>query len=230
MKKIEKVNIIITFTSPMPKYFILLLLLFKAPCFGQKNIPVGQGIIQIDFEKLPSLEFFEDTTSSLPSKKVSVMKDKNQEFIIKNASQVNTWFKPESLWLDYSIFIIRVDTMMGKWMRVYVNNENGQTMWTKIGVTKKFVKWSTFLLKGTSAVDKHPDFNLEIKVSPSSGAKTIKKMETSDCFEVLEVRGDWMKIRTNTTLDCNESTKTISSGWIQWCQNNRLTIQYSLTC
>ncbi len=143
---------------------------------------------------------------------------------------MTTWFKPEGLWLDYSIFVIRVDTVIGKWFKVFVNNEKGTTLWTLTDPVKKFVKWQTFLVKETTAINKHPEFNIEIKVSPSENSSSIKKIEKTDCFEALEIKGDWLRIRTNSTLDCNESKKTIKSGWIRWRQNNRLTINYGLTC
>ena len=83
--------------------------------------------------------------------------------------------------------------------------------------------------KETTAIDKG-FANLDIKVEPSDKAKTIKKIETKDCFEALEIKGDWMKVRTNEKLDCNESKKPIKIGWIKWKDNNRLTINFFLTC
>jgi hypothetical protein len=198
--------------------------------FGQRNINIGQGILKIDFEKLPVINFFADTLKSRPIKTISVTRDKEGEFIIKNHVLVSSWFKPEGLWLTYSIFVIRVDTIAGKWFRVFINNDKGTTLWTKDDPTKKFVKWQTFLVKETTTIDKNPDFSMEIKSSPSDSSATIKRIEKTDCFEALEIKGDWMRIRTNTTLDCNESKRIIKSGWIKWRQNNRLTLNYGMTC
>ena len=109
------------------------------------------------------------------------------------------------------------------------NEEKAETMWTKVGPSKKFVKWSTFLLKETTAIVKGFT-DLPIKTAPSETSKTIKKIETEDCFEVLEIKGDWMKIRTNAVLDCNQSNRPIQSGWLKWKDKNHLTISFGLTC
>jgi hypothetical protein len=214
----------------MNKFFFLVLIIFPFFTLAQKNINLGQGMLNIDFEKLPTIGFYSDTMQKSPAKTVTVTKDKHGEHFLKNQEQVLTWFKPEGFWLDYSIFVIRVDTIAGKWYRVYINNDKGLTMWTKADAVKKFVQWSTFLIRETTAIDKIPDFELDIKVAPDVKAKTIKRMETTDCFEALEIKGDWLRIKTNETLDCNESKKTIKSGWIKWRIKNRLTIGYGLTC
>jgi len=96
---------------------LLIIAIFIAPLItiGQSNINLGQGVVKIDFEKLPTLLFYSDTNNTTPLRTVSVTKDKGGEFIIKNSSHVRSWFNPEGLWLDYGIFIIRVDTVIGKW-------------------------------------------------------------------------------------------------------------------
>ena len=101
-------------------------------------------------------------------------------------------------------------------------------LWTKADTVKQFIKWQTFLLTSISSINKN-DFNLDIKTLPSDKGTTIKKMESTDCFKVLEVKGDWIKIKTNTELECSESKKPVKSGWIRWRQHNRLTIGYALT-
>ena len=213
----------------MTKSFIFLFIVFPFLAIGQNNLPLGQGVLKIDYTKLPTLRFFEDTLHATPVKTISIAKDKEGEYIIKNQKKANAWFMPEQISLEYDIFIIRVDTVIGKWYRVVTNTEKATMLWTKVDPVKKFIKWPTFLLKETTAIEKG-FADLEIKAEPSEKARTIKKIEVKDCFEVLEIKGDWMKIRTNTILDCNESQKPIKSGWIKWRQNNRLTIAFGLTC
>ena len=71
--------------------------------------------------------------------------------------------------------------------------------------------------------------NLGIKQTDNENSKTLKKMENEDCFEVLEAKGDWLKIRTHSVLDCSTSKRSIKSGWIKWQKDNKLTIQFGLT-
>ena len=213
----------------MTKILISILTCLSLCSFGQANLPIGQGVIKIDYTKLPTLRFFADTNQTNPTEIIVIGKDKEGEFIIKNSKQVDTWFMPEQISLEYDIFIIRVDTIIGKWYKVVTNTESAATFWTKVEPVKKFVKWSTFLFKETTAIE-IGFANLDIKIEPFETAKTIKKMETKDCFEVLEIKGDWMKIKTNTKLDCNQSNKPIKLGWIKWRDKNRLKITFGLTC
>jgi hypothetical protein len=211
---------------------LLIIAIFIVPLttIGQSNINVGQGLVKIEFEKLPTLLFYSDTNKTTPLRTVSVTKDKEGEFIIENSSHVRSWFNPEGLWLDYGIFIIRVDTVIGKWYRVFTNNDKGTTLWTKADSVNNFIKWQTFLVDETTSINIHQDFDLEIKTEPSDEALTIKIIEETDCFEAIEIMGDWLRIKTNESFECNESKKPIKSGWIKWRRNNRLLINYGLGC
>jgi hypothetical protein len=208
-------------------YIFTLLLPFLAA--GQINLPVGQGVLKIDQTRLPIIHFFSDTTQPSPTRIIVVTRDKDGEYIFKNQRQLESWFMPEQVSLDYEIFIIRVDTVVGKWLRVVTNTEKSTFMWTKASAEIKFIRWETFLLNETTAIEKG-FADLEVRTGPSSGAKLIKKMEVKDCFEVLEIQGDWMKIRTNTVLECSESIRPVKAGWIKWRDKGRLTIGFGLTC
>ena len=212
----------------MIKYLVAFLFL---PLFGfaQNNLRIGIGVIKIDYQKLPILKFFTDNNQLKPIKTIIISKDSEGEYTFKNKNQVDSWFSPEQLSMDYDIFVIRVDTSIGRWYKVYVNNEKGNMLWIKADLTKKFIKWPHFLKNETTAIEKGA-FELDIKTEPNENATTIKKIDIKDCFQVLDIKGDWMKIKTNTNLDCNESKKTIKSGWIKWKYNNKLAISYGLTC
>jgi hypothetical protein len=59
-------------------------------------LPV-QGVLNIDFEKLPSIQFYADTVQDAATKNLSVIKDRQGAYVIKNNMQVGAWFKPEGL-------------------------------------------------------------------------------------------------------------------------------------
>ena len=155
-----------------------------------------------------------------------IAKNQSEEYVIQNQTEADTWFKPEQLFFEYDIFLIRVDTVIGNWYRVIVNSATAEMLWTNRASIKKFIPWQTFL-KEVSSIDKG-DFNLDIKTAASDKSTTIKKIESSDCFKVLEVKGDWIKIKTNTELECSESKKPVKMGWVRWRQNNKLTVNYAL--
>lgn len=210
-----------------PLFLLLFLLPLRSP--AQTALPVGQGVLKINFDKQPGLQFFEDTLQATPSRSVSVVTSANGELVIHSQKDPAAWFKPEQLFLEYGIFLLRVDRVAGKWFSVYINNETAGTLWIRADEANQFIQWPAFLLKETTAIDMGSEV-LEVKTGPSEKAATIKKMERKDCFEALEIKGDWMKIRTNMGLECNESKRPVKLGWIKWRNKNRLTISYALSC
>jgi len=206
----------------------LLLVTLISPLILCAQLKVGQGILKINISNFPSMMLYADTLQESPLRKVEVKKDTSGEVVITDREEVDKWFKPEQLFLEYDIFMMRVDVVSGKWIQVYTDNERGITMWTRVDPNFEFIPWEKFLLKEISAIDKHPSFSLNIKISPADNSKTIRKIEPTDCFEVLEIKGSWMHIKTNLRSECNESKKIIKSGWIKWKQDGKLTINYSL--
>jgi hypothetical protein len=194
--------------------------------FGQKSIPCGQGILKIEITELPTIQFYKDTLQKTPVRTVSVVK-KDGEFSIKNKTETLKWFKPEQLYIDYDILILRVDTIIGGWTKVYVNNEKQTILWTKIGLSNKYLTWNNFFKTQVSNITKGTKEVL-IKVTNTDNSKTIKKMEKEDCFEILEVKGNWIRIKTHSVLECSTSKKPIKIGWLQWRKNNVLQIEFGL--
>ena len=210
----------------MLRYLLLITLI--SPLILCAQLKVGQGILKINISNFPSIMMYIDTRQEHPTKKIQIKKDSSGEIVITNREEVDKWFKPEQLFLEYDIFMMRVEAVSGKWIQVYTDNEEGITMWIRADPNLQFIPWQKFLLKEISAIDKHPSFSLDIKASPADKSKTIRKIETTDCFEVLEIKGAWMHIKTNLRSECNDSKKIIKSGWIKWKQDGKLTINYSL--
>jgi len=210
----------------MQKVFIILLMGFPVFLFGQKSLNLGQGILKIDITQLPTLEFFSDTMEKIPLKIVTVTKDSVGEFILKGNDHVADWFSPEQLFLNYEIFMIRVDTVLGNWLLVYTNNLRPATMWVKRQPQVNFIPWTVFLHKQVSSINQDPAFKQPVKAAPNEQSPTIKEMEEADCFKIISIKGDWMNIKSNP--DCSDSKKPVKSGWIRWRKKNKLIISYSL--
>ena len=212
------------------KYLLFLLfILSSSNSFAQSNLELGLGIVTVNIDALPKISFYSDTVSKIPVKSISVIKDKNQELVIKNIKQ-NAWLKSEGRALDYNIFIFRCTKKRGNWCEVYVNNTNRTKYWIKLNKNLSYLNWSKYLDTQTTWVGKRDEYSLEVKQSPNESSKRIKMMEKDDCFVVLEVKGDWMKVKTNDVLNCSGAKYPVKSGWIRWRKNNRLLIEYGLSC
>jgi hypothetical protein len=215
------------FDSSLMKILISFIFVIPLFLFGQKNIPVGQGILKIETTKLPLIQFYKDTLQKTPVKTVSVVL-KDGELSIKNKTETLKWFKPEQLYLDYNILILRVDTVIGDWTKVYVNNEKQTKLWTKIGGFNKYLTWTNFFKTQVSNITKGTKEVL-VKVASTDNSKTIKKMEKEDCLEIVEIKGNWIKIKTHSVLECSTTKYPVKIGWLQWQKNNVLQIEFGLT-
>lgn len=214
----------------MTRIILLSIISLSFGSFGQKSLPVGCGVIEIDQSRVSNVWFFSDTNNTSPDKVIKLLRKENGDYFVKNSSEVFKWFSPEAFLPDYYIFAMRVDTISGRWYRVVTNNERGEMYWTKSEASKKYFPWSTFLVNETTGIDINEDFTLDIKLQPNDSAKTIRKFDKRDCLEAIDCRGDWIKIRTHEMFDCNRHPQPIKSGWIRWKKDGRLTVNFSLTC
>lgn len=187
---------------------------------------LGLGIVDIDIYKTKEINLYKNKSDRNPERVIHLI-DKNGNITIEE-NDYQKWLKPESIWLDYSIFIFRYTDFQDDWIEIIVNNDSMNKMWIRKTETMSVNTWQTFLVNRTTAVE--PLTSSEIKLEPSDNAQTIRKSTKDDCFEAIEIIGDWIKIKTNETLDCNKHPDPIKSGWIKWRQNNKLTIEFFLTC
>ena len=197
--------------------------------FAQTNVTLGVGVVTVKIEALPTLSFYIDTLSRRPAKTVSIVKDEHQEFAIRNRN-MHAWLAPEGLWLDYYIFTFRCTKKVGSWCQVYVSNSDKTKYWIRLNKNLLYLNWDKYLNTQATWIGKKTEFSLQVKQFPSESSRTIKMMEKEDCFTVLEVKGDWMKIKTSEILDCSSSKHPVKSGWIKWRMDNKLLIDYGLSC
>lgn len=187
---------------------------------------LGHGIVEVDIYKTKEIKLFKNKGDELPEKTIRLV-HRDSEIYIEEKDYAK-WLKPESVWLDYSIFIFRYTNIEGNWIEVVVNNETMNKKWIQKSGTLNVKSWEKFLVENTTAIE--PLIPTDIKAEPDADSKTIRKSTKEDCFEAVEVKGDWIRLRTNETLECNEHPTPIKSGWIKWREANKLMINFFLTC
>jgi hypothetical protein len=187
---------------------------------------LGLGIIQIDIEQTKEIKIYKNKGDKDAEKIIRLVKEKG-DIVIEEKDYIK-WLHPETIWLDYSQFLFRYTQIQDNWIEVIINKETNDKRWILKSSTFTITSWDKFLIENTTAVESlNPT---DIKVEPNFDSKTIRKTSDKDCFEAIEIKGDWIKIKTNETLECNQHPLPIKTGWIKWRENNRLTIKYFLTC
>jgi hypothetical protein len=187
---------------------------------------LGLGIVAVDIYHTKEIKVFASKGDKAPEKTIRLTNN-NSEIRIEDKNYTS-WLKPEAISLDYSIFLFRYTRMEGNWVEVVVNYEAMTKKWIQKTETLSVKPWEKFLIENTTAID--PLLPVEIKIEPNTDSRTIRKSTKEDCFEAIEIKGDWMRVRTNETLDCSEHPTPIQSGWIRWRLADQLLIKYYLTC
>jgi hypothetical protein len=187
---------------------------------------LGHGIIEVNIDETKEIKVFKNKGDKEPERIIRLV-NQNGDIVIEE-NDYTKWLQPESVWLDYSQFLFRFTKIEDDWIQVIVNNETGDKKWILKSQTLKIQTWDKFLVDNTTAIE--PLKSVDIKAEPSMQSKTIRKSSEKDCFEAIEIKGDWIKIKTNETLECNEHPQPIKTGWIKWRGDNLLAIKYYLTC
>lgn len=191
---------------------------------------LGLGLVSINFDDKTTLYFYSTPNDKELKRTIQFFNDQTiNSWNIRDLDNHKTWLKPEILWLDYSQFVFRCMSVQGNWLKVVVNNENGETLWIKKNNLTTLRNWENYL-KGMFGVARLPDHKQKIRSSPTDSSEEIT-YQGQDCFQVKSMKGDWIEIFTADYCDDSytDSETKIKSGWIKWRQGNNLLIEYYTT-
>ena len=205
----------------------IILLSFAFVSSGFAQSPLGIGVVEIEFDASTVVEFYEKPADQAYARRIEFFDDKNiGSWNIKDLDKHQLWLKPEVLWLDYSQFKFRCKSVTGDWLEVIVNNQTGRTYWIRRTAGTAFIRWEEYL-QGVW-VNRLAEKMQPIRKQPAETAPEIP-YQTSDCFRVRSVMGEWMEIFSDE--DCESPPGvTIKSGWIRWRRGNELLIDYYAGC
>nr|AIA17363.1 hypothetical protein [uncultured bacterium] len=206
--------------------FIAALLVF--PSVARANAELGIGVVKVEFDDKTVIHFYESPKSNSPTRTIRFFNDTSiNSWNIVNLDGVQEWFRPESLWLDYHSFVMRVRSKRPGWIQVIVDNTTGKSFWVKSGRIMKFVTWDGFL-KNMFSIERAKKFPQAIRAQPQVSSPAVK-FRGKDCFNIITMRGDWIHVRQANHCERSQRDKNFRSGWIRWRWDNKLRIDYFIT-
>ncbi|MBX2990373.1 MAG: hypothetical protein KF749_04295 [Bacteroidetes bacterium] len=129
------------------------------------------------------------------------------------------WFVPAHLKLDYDILFLRVVSIHSDFVEVIVNELNGHTAFMD-RFKSDLRYWPEFLLTINSVEPLFPQ-DYPVRIKPLSHASLVS---TRYAFlKPLRISSQWMEVEL---LD--ENFQPQGKGWIQWQENGKILITYSL--
>lgn len=105
--------------------------------------------------------------------------------------------------------------------RILVNKQ-GVSYWLRKSEFLKFIKIDEYL-KGFGVFI---DAKQRINTKPEINSPTVSYIETRDyaTFSVVQVKGDWMEIKSSESEEITPQASKLESGWIKWRINNKILI------
>lgn len=204
--------------------FTVALLIFAQAVEAQPSF--GIGVIKVNFDDKTVIDLYDRPADSSPARTIRFFNDESKRsWSIVDLKSVQRWLVPESLWLDYTSFVFRCLAKHKGWLQVVANNRTGKTYWIKSSPKLAFETWEVFL-KGMFSVARDHRFPQKLRRSPSDVSSEVR-FRGRDCFDVTEMRGDW--IRVTQAGHCEERDSSFRSGWLQWRRGRTLLIQYFIT-
>jgi hypothetical protein len=196
---------------------------------GQSSLaqaPLGIGLVDVNFDDKTIIDFYDQPRSSSPTRTIKFFDDKAiNSWSIVDLKSVRTWLVPESLWLDYNSFVFRCVSKRPGWLQVVVNNKTGKSYWIKSSPYLKFSTWEEFL-KQMFSITRSRKFPQTVHAQPSPSTREVN-YRVKDCFEVVEMRGDWIKVKQ--AGHCEVRDAGFRTGWIRWRRGQSLLVEYFIT-
>ncbi len=183
--------------------------------------PLGVGMVQLrpapnrpfyfyaypDYDKLPdkgaadSLTFF-----------------KGEHYV--DIATAPPWFWPEVMKLDYNLLMLRAVTLARNWIEVIVNTQTGQTAWIDRHAVD-FRDWPTFLLD-VAAVEVAEPGRSAVHVRPFAHADSVATAVRQP-LRPRAVQSNWLRVASG-----EPPGNQAALGWVQWHNEERLLITYSI--
>jgi hypothetical protein len=171
-----------------------------------------------------TLKFYKSPNEMVVDQKLTFYYTPDKPIAIKHLLQKDhlSWLKPFHFKSDtvrgyFQIYFI-CKTKKDNWYEVVINEESGETRWIN---DKRFVKifaWNKLIINSDLDVCVNPKYNIYPK--PDSNLIPLNFNKT-DFFEIIETKGNWMKIKAQKGNPCGNSTENTYFAWFNYkCKDN----------
>ncbi len=194
-----------------------------ASYYQSKPATMGLGMMRPDFYNKRVLYFYNTPTleksvsDHTPSDSLVFGQSDHHQYDITYAPP---WFFPAHMKMDYEVLYMKVMLQNKDWIQVEVNKQTGQLAWVDASEVK-LQYWPQFLL-GVNSIE-NPDLqNNPLRVRPLEQAGLWKGAAYEWMVPVL-INENWLKVSLR-----DKDMRVVGEGWLRWCNDKTLLIQYSL--
>jgi hypothetical protein len=208
----------------------MLICLISRIAFSQSDNMLGIGVIRLS-NPTGTLKFYGDTTKNIENKQIPFSKSESNLKTIES----NNFLTPiQPMEFDGDGNLLNLDLICldkkNNWYYVNIHYGSVEKYWVKIDSSLTFSTWDDYLKSMLCITRKKITDKIYKTTDLKSDTIDFKKYE---CFRVLEISGNWMKIGyyQDSTDKYNGDTiyiggPIIDLGWIIWRDSNSLLINY----
>ncbi len=173
------------------------------------------GFADINFDATTVIRFYhKPDASQLPAQTLRFYDDTTLKMDSFRAEGEKSYslLRPEVHKLDYYLFDLDVKSKRNGWLEVVVDHQTNETLWLQESKVVRFEDWLQSM-KNSFAVGRITPETNPLRAKPDATAKEVN-FNGRDCFEVKEMRGDWIKVVLQN--HCSDAPKQSVSGWLRW--------------
>ena len=141
------------------------------------------------------------------------------------------FIKVKDFYLEEPHYILMFNCLkeINGFYEVIINVDTKETMWLKKQSTIQLKLWDDFL-KSVICLSSLDAQTNQIRVKPNDNSEVAMENVKDECFEVIEVKGDWLNIRCFVIdFDMLDEKYRDFNGWLKWRDENELLIEYYLS-
>lgn len=139
-------------------------------------------------------------------------------------TSLNTWYlELDSVGGWYRIYFICTQ-QKGDWLEIITDSNTGARMWVKKDNNIELIRWNK-VPKEILYITWNYEEGVDILLKPRSYASKISvKVEHGDCFEILKIRNNWMKISNLSDVCEKNKPIIIKKAWVKFRNDSSLLV------
>jgi hypothetical protein len=192
-------------------------------CFshGLAATDLGEGFIIIDQDL--QLELFRQKSDKYPERNLNLPKNPVMNlFTALDYEKKYSWFKPQGMSITFQKCIIKVINIENDWVEVETNCETNERMWTRNNGDLSIHSWVVILKKYCML---RSLTSMTIRLEPTEESPTTHTSTLNDFFNVVDVKGEWIRIVTNRVWEHLAPNGRIEDRWMKWKENETLLVK-----
>lgn len=186
----------------------------------EPSLGIGIGVVSINYVSQTNKDKNIDFFLSPESKRFTV----SLQYIDEQLREGNGEFciKPLEFMPTPGRILFRCIGETKQMYQVVVNESTKEVNWLKKEAMIEFHSWLSYL-QGSQCIENNLVSN-PLRKKPRFNSDIVEAYNTCNKFEINLMKGEWIKISTSYMCDQGIQVDKPISGWIKWCNGDKIIV------